>query len=73
MSLVSSHITTHDAQCSDRRHARRHASSLWSDTAERKFEQRFFDEMDEEDRLYSAALRELDTQFNRAAKLLGPI
>lgn len=72
MSLVSGQLGLHDRYQSDRSRARRHADSLWSDTAAR----RFFDVLDElevEDRAYRQALVELDVEFDRADKLLGPI
>jgi hypothetical protein len=72
MSLVSGQISQHENHRSDRRRARLHVESMWSDAAAQKF-LHFLDEFEQEDRYYGQALGELDLAFDQADKLLGPI
>lgn len=72
MSVVRGQLGAHDRYQADRQRARRHADSMWSDTAARGFFD-VLDELEVEDRAYRNALADLDAEFDRADKLLGPI
>lgn len=49
-----------------------HVKSLWSDTAAQQLLD-LADELEQQDKLYGFALKELDATFDQADKLLGPI
>jgi outer membrane protein TolC len=61
---------TADSPSWRRRQARLNARSLWSDAAADRFEDRLFDEVEQEDRRFAADLRQLDAAFDAAKKLL---
>lgn len=72
MSLISGQIGTHERQQSDKRRDWMHVKSLWSDAAARQLLD-VAAELENEDKLFGHALKELDAAFNTAEKLLGPI
>ncbi len=72
MSLISGQIAVHERQQGDRRRVRLQMESMWSDAAARKYLD-VVDDLDQADREYAAALKDLDTTFDQADKLLGPI
>ncbi len=72
MSRVSSDISRHEADRVARHRARMRAESLWSDRAARRFLD-VLDRLEEEDKAYGAALKELNAQFDEAKRYLGPV
>ncbi len=72
MSLISGQAGSHERYVSDRRRNRQQMESMWSDLAARKYLD-IIDELEQADREYAHALSELDTDFEEANKLLGPI
>lgn len=70
MSWIGGQISTLESQRASRRQACRHARSLWSDAAADRFEDRLFDEIEQEDRRFAADLGRLDAAFDAAKKLL---
>ncbi|WP_396909635.1 hypothetical protein [Mycolicibacterium sp.] len=72
MSLISGQIGTHERFQADKRRDWMHVKSLWSDTAAQQLLD-LADELEQQDKLYGFALKELDATFDQADKLLGPI
>lgn len=73
MSLVRNQIRVFESQQNGRRRARHHTRELWSDSAQRRFESQVLDELELHDRSFAEALNQLDSAFDEAKKLLGPI
>lgn len=72
MSLISGQINTHEQHQFDKRRDWMHVTSLWSDAGARQLLD-VADELEQQDKLYGHALKELDAMFDQADKLLGPI
>jgi uncharacterized protein YukE len=72
VSLVGVQVNVHERHQGDRRRVRMQMESMWSDSAARKYLD-VVDELDQADREYGHALTDLDTTFDQADKLLGPI
>ncbi|MCV7278332.1 hypothetical protein H7J88_01565 [Mycolicibacterium flavescens] len=70
MSWISGQISMLERHRGSRRQARLHARSLWSDAAADRFEDKLFDELEQEDRRFDADLKRLDAAFDEAKKLL---
>lgn len=70
VSWISSQISMLESHRGLRRQARLHARSLWSDRAADRFEDKLFDELEQEDRRFAADLKQLDAMFDEARKLL---
>ena len=72
MSRVSGEISRHESDRAARYRSRLRAESLWSDAAARQF-LGVLDLLEDEDKAYGVALKELDAQFNAAKRFLGPV
>jgi hypothetical protein len=71
MSAIRSHISTHERFQAGRGNVLRTVRSLWADAAERHLEARIFDELEAFDKKYASDLIELNSEFDKASKLLG--
>lgn len=72
MSLIRGQCDIHQRQRADRQRVRMHMEQMWSDAAARKFLD-VVDDLERADVEYGHALVELDAEFDKADKLLGPI